>query len=63
MPPTDIAHCRECGSHNMAIRWDAYRSTWHYKCLDCGHTTPHHSQLHAAADDVDWRPAHEVRLK
>lgn len=61
--PTDIAVCRECASTNISIRWDPYHSSWQYNCRNCGHHTPERPTLSASAEDVDWRPADEVKAR
>lgn len=68
--PSDLACCRECGSTNLILfpvsthtADGIYTHTYAYHCRGCGHTTPERDQAHAAAQDVDWVPAHEVRFR
>ncbi len=67
---SEIACCRACGSHNVELipssrpTEQGHRlAVVNYHCRTCGHITPERESLRDAAEDVDWCPSQDVRVR
>ena len=69
MKGTSVACCRTCGSHHVTLVHIVTtidgrpNHAYYYSCQACGAVTHGRSEANLAAEDVDWCPSQDVRIR